>query len=65
MRVKQPAVEHRVRDEGFQAVAGEPGEGAGRVREEEEADGVGERGRAGAMSPNYGMPGPPCQQHIC
>ena len=36
-------------DEGFQAVAGESGEDAGRVYEEEEVDGAGERGRAGTM----------------
>ncbi|MGA2964544.1 MAG: hypothetical protein ABSD96_23020 [Candidatus Korobacteraceae bacterium] len=50
VRVKQPAVEHRVEDEGFQAVAGVAGEDAGRVHEEEEVDSAGERGRRGAVN---------------
>jgi len=48
VRVKQPAIEHRVRMKDFRPVVGKPREDARRVHEEEEADGVGERVRAGA-----------------
>jgi hypothetical protein len=49
VRVKPPAVEHRVRMKDFRRLAGKPGKDASRVHEEEEADSVGKRGGAGAV----------------
>jgi hypothetical protein len=48
VRVRQPAVEHRVKMKDFRRWLEGLGK-IGRVHEEKEADGVGERGRARAV----------------
>ena len=50
VRVKQPAVEHRVRMKDFRRWLEMPGEDAGGMHEEEEVDGAGEGGARGAVN---------------
>jgi hypothetical protein len=60
VRVKQPAVEHRVRMKDFHALAGVAGQDAIGVHQEKETNSVGETGRAGTMIQGNAMAHPAC-----